>query len=337
MKNILVVNVNWLGDVVFSTPVFRAIKEKYPQARVSCLAVPRVEDVLAHVPFIDEVIVYDEKGRDRFLFGKLKLISKLRAKNFDAAFLLHGSWTRALLVFLAGIPVRVGYKTKKRGWLLTRRLKVPQGFQHRSDFYLEVIKSAGFPVRNRETFLEPKAEPMAKVKKILYELGIKVSDFVVVMHVGGNWSLKQWPVENFAKLADALVKNFNAKVVICGGKDDIVLGEKILALTEHKPFLLAGKTNFSELIALMKQASLVVSADSGPLHIASSVGTSVIGLFGPTHPAVTGPRGSGKCVIVHHDVGCNAKPCYHLTCRDNICMKAIGVNDVISKIREIKN
>lgn len=337
MNKILVVNVNWFGDVVFSTPVFRALKEKYPQAHVVCLAVPRVADVLAHVPLIDEVIVYDEKGRDRFLFGKIKLISKLRAKHFDAVLLLHGSWTRALLVFLAGIPVRVGYKRKKRGWLLTRRINVPEGLVHRSDFYLEVAKSAGFPLRNRETFLEVKAEAAKKAQQMFVDLGIKDSDFIVVMHVGGNWDLKQWPVENFAKLTDALVKDFNAKVIICGGANDIALGEKIAQLTAHKPFILAGKTNFSELVALLKQASLVISADSGPLHVASSVGTSVIGLFGPTHPAVTGPRGRGKSIIIRHEVGCNTKPCYHLTCRDNICMKAIGVNDVISKVREIKN
>ncbi|MCX5680890.1 MAG: glycosyltransferase family 9 protein [Candidatus Omnitrophica bacterium] len=369
MKKILVVNVNWLGDVVFSTPVFRALKEQYPQAQVSCLAVPRVADVLAHVPFIDEVIVYDEKGRDRFLFGKIKLIARLRAGHFDSAFLLHGSWTRALLVFfgkikliarlraghfdsafllhgswtrallvfLAGIPIRVGYDTKRRGGLLTHRVSAGEGAIHRSDFYLKVIEALGVPVNNRQTFLSVDEEASRLVQKILFDLRIKKGDFIVVMHVGGNWSLKQWPVENFAKLADALAQDFKAKVVICGGKNDVALSEQIVALSTCKPHILAGKTSFSELVALMKEASVVISADSGPLHIASSVGSSVIGLFGPTHPMVTGPRGSGTSHVIRYEVGCNAKPCYHLTCCDNICMKAIGVKDVVSKIREIKN
>ena len=115
MKNILVVNVNWLGDIVFSAPVFQAIKDTYPQSRVSALALPRVVGILKQVPYVDEIIVYDEKGHDRSLWGKLKLIAHLRSKDFDAVFLLHGSWTRALLVFLAGIPIRVGYDRKKRG------------------------------------------------------------------------------------------------------------------------------------------------------------------------------------------------------------------------------
>lgn len=337
MKNILVVNVNWLGDVVFSTPVFRAIKEKYPQARVSCLAVPRVASILEHVPFIDEVIVYDEKGRDRFLFGKIRIIRELRKRHFELALLLHGSWTRALLAFLAGIPVRVGYDTKKRDWLLTKHLKVPQELTHRSDFYLNVAKFAGFPIRNRETFLKIKDESEKAVERLLSEAGINENDFVVVMHVGGNWNLKQWPIENFAKLNDRLVQEFGAKVIICGGKSDIILAEKLAALAAYRPIIFAGKTNFSELISLMKKANLVISADSGPLHVASSVGTAVIGLFGPTHPAVTGPRGSGKSFVVRHEVGCNAVPCYFLACPDNICMKAIGVHDVVSKVKEIKH
>jgi len=123
MKNILVFNVNWVGDVIFASPIFRALKQKYPQARVTCLAVPRVKEILQCCPGLDEVIEYDEKGRHRGLWAKLSLIRRVRKQKFDAAFLLHRSWTRALLVFLAGIPVRVGYDTKKRGALLTHKVE----------------------------------------------------------------------------------------------------------------------------------------------------------------------------------------------------------------------
>jgi len=336
MKKILVVNVNWLGDVIFSTPVFRALKEAYPYATLTCLMVPRVVGVAKQIPFIDEILVYDEKGRDRFLWGKLKLIFHLRSKRFDAAILLHGSWTRALLVFLTGIPVRVGYDIKKRGWLLTHRVSVDKGLIHRSDFYLKVLEPLGIAVNNRQTFLEVDDESEASTQNFLSGAGIKEGDFCVVAHIGGNWDLKRWPVENFAKLFDTLAEDFKAKVIICGGKDDAALAQKVGVLTRHKPYLLAGKTTFSELAALMKKVSVVVSADSGPLHIASSVGTPVVGLFGPTHPLVTGPRGSSKSFLIHHDVGCNMTPCYHLACPDNICMKAITVNDVIQKIRELQ-
>lgn len=337
MKRILVVNVNWLGDVVFSTPVFRALKEKYPCASITCLVVPRVATVIQQIPFVDEIIVYDEKGRDRFLWGKIRLVSHLRSKKFDVAFLLHGSWTRALIVFLAGIPLRVGYDVKKRGWLLTHRVFVEKGLIHRSDAYLKVLEPLKISVGDRTTFLDTSEDAMTGIRTLLFNAGIKENDLCVVAHIGGNWDLKRWPFENFAKLFDILAENLNAKIVICGGQDDIALAQKVCSLTKHKPYILAGKTTFIELVALMKMASVVVSADSGPLHIASSVGAKVVGLFGPTHPFVTGPRGSGKNSFIFHDVGCNKTPCYYLNCPDNVCMKAITVDDVIQKIRELSN
>src|SRR3989338_10510672 len=107
MNNILVVNVNWVGDVIFSLPIFTALKKAYPNAKVSCLAVPRVKEALEGSSSIDEIIVYEEEGAHRTPFGKLKFIGELRRRKFDAAFLLHRSLTRALIVFLAGIPKRV--------------------------------------------------------------------------------------------------------------------------------------------------------------------------------------------------------------------------------------
>ncbi|MDD3375479.1 MAG: glycosyltransferase family 9 protein, partial [Candidatus Omnitrophica bacterium] len=99
----------------------------------------------------------------------------------------------------------------------------------------------------------------------------------------------------------------------------------------------AGKTNLSQLMGVMQRADVVISADSGPLHVASSVGAKTIGLFGPTSPQVTGQRGKSINKIIFNNVGCNKNPCYHLTCQDNICMKSITVRDVIEKIREIQN
>ncbi len=338
MKRILVVNVNWLGDVIFSSPVFAALHKQYPGARICCLTVPRVADVARQIPCVDDVMIYDEKGKDRFLLGKVRLVREIRAQNFDGAFLLHGSWTRALLVFLAGIPVRVGYNIKRRGWLLTHRVNVPQGMIHRSDHYLNVVESfCGLSTVPRTTSLRVSSEDVAAAQGQLVSLGVKEHDFVVLMHIGGNWPLKRWPIENFAKLSDALTERENTKVVICGGVSEQVLKEHILKETVRKPIIMVGHTNFSQLVGLMKSVHVVVSADSGPLHVASSVATPVVGLFGPTHPDVTGPRGGGRASILYFHVGCNIKPCYHEQCQDNICMKAISVKDVVEKIEQVRN
>ena len=122
MKRILVVNVNWMGDVIFSSPIFKAIKEAYPQAQISCLAPSRVREIVESIPGVDEMIDFEEKGKHWSPWGKWQLIQELRRRKFDAAFLLHCSLTRALLVFLAGIPLRVGYDTKGRGIFLTQKV-----------------------------------------------------------------------------------------------------------------------------------------------------------------------------------------------------------------------
>ena len=200
--------------------------------------------------------------------------------------------------------------------------------------FRSVLEPLGIAVKNRQTCLEVDQEAVRRVKDMLTGFQIHEGDFCVVVHIGGNWNLKRWSVENFAKLFDALTRDFNAKVVVCGGEDDLALAQEVSALAARKPVVLAGKTNLGELVALLQRASVVISGDSGPLHLANSVGTSVIGLFGPTHPSVTGPRGSGKSMVIRHEMGCNIKPCYHLKCPDNVCMKAITVNHVIQKIRE---
>lgn len=339
-QKILVVNVNWVGDVVFSSAVFEALHEAYPQAQISCLAAPRVQEVLEAIPFVHEIILYEEKGRHKTPWGKWELIAELRREKFDAAFLLHRSLTRALLVFLAGIPVRVGYQTKGRKILLTHSGSEPLEPVHRQDYYLGVLEIFGISAQKRESRLSVDAELTTRVGHLLSGLGIGEKDFLLILNPGGNWDLKRWPKENFSKLIECLLENYNSrpnfKIALNGAHKDIPLMEEILRpldlSCQQRVINLAGKINLRELMALMKRANLVVSADSGPLHIASSVGTPTIGIFGPTSPEITGPRGQGLSQILKVDVGCNRGPCYYLQCPDNTCMRAVTVQDVLEQV-----
>jgi len=335
MKNILVVNVNWLGDTIFSSPVFRALKEQYPQAKISCLAVPRVREILEGVSYIDEIIEYDERGKHRGLLAKVYLIKRLRQKDFDIAFLLHRSMTRALLIYCAGIPLRVGYDTKGRGRLLTHKVVVREDLRHRSDYYLNVIESFGVPVNDRTSRLEIVDKERNEIEKILVDNGINGKQEYLLVNPGGNWDLKKWPIKRFAILVDYLIKEMKSQVIITGSTKDIALVKELTSQLQTQPIILVGQTNLKHLAALMKRARVVISADSGPLHIANSVGSKIVGIFGPTRPEVTGPRGPGKRTILQHDVGCNRDACYFLQCPDNICMKAVTVEEVIHAVREI--
>jgi heptosyltransferase II len=334
-KKILVFNVNWLGDVIFTTPVFRALKEYYPGSTISCLAVPRVREILECCPAIDEVLIYDERGRQRGLVGKIRLIKELQDKKFDIVFLLHRSWSRALLVWLAGIPERVGYPTKHRGLFLTHWVSPLSGIVHRSDYYLRVIEDYGVPVHNRGYELSVLSEARGAVTRLLEQAGVHVGDYLVVVNPGGNWDLKRWPKENFAELTRRLTQELQVKVVISGAEKDIPLAREIAEKSKVQPLVLAGKTTVKQVIALMARATLVISADSGPLHIAHSVGTPVVGIFGATLPSLTGVRGKNRAIILRKDLECNQQPCYSLDCPDNQCMKIVTVDDVVVAAKQL--
>lgn len=336
MTNILVVNVNWLGDVIFSTPVFKALKKKYPGARVSCLAVPRVKDVLKVCPWVDDILVYDDKEEHWSPWAKLAMILSLRKKNFDAVFLLHRSMTRGLLVSLSGIPQRIGYDSKKQNRFLTHKVTVQEEVLHRSDEYLKIVEGFGLTVSDRVCELDVPASSLAAIGQRLKDAGIKPEDRLVVINTGGNWGLKRWPAENFSQLIRRMVKDLDVKVLIPGAPGDVELAATIARDSGVDPLVWAGKTDLDELFALFKRADVVISNDSGPLHAASAVGTDVIALFGPTRPEVTGPRGGGRAVVLHNEIGCNKAPCYHLSCSDNACMRAITVDDVLQAYQKLR-
>ncbi|MCK5214787.1 MAG: lipopolysaccharide heptosyltransferase II [Candidatus Omnitrophica bacterium] len=336
INNILVVNVNWVGDVIFSTPIFKAIKTKYPKARVTCLAVPRVKEILESCPGIDEIIIYDEKGRGRGLLGKFHIVKEMRKRKFDLVFLLHRSWTRALLAFLAGIPQRVGYDAKNRGKFLTHKVSYLTGDVHRSDFYTHVIESYGFEIKDRTCSIDVSSKDKATMQKKLNDAGITEKDFVVVVNPGGNWDLKRWPKENVASLIQQLMVALKVKVVVPGALKDKGLVDDIVKLSNVKPVVVAGETTLKELMALLSLADVMVSADSGPMHIANCVGTKTVCLFGPTRPEITGPRGKGQYTIIQKDTGCNREACYFLKCPENICMKEIAVDEVFNEVECLK-
>ena len=250
-------------------------------------------------------------------------------------FLLHRSLTRALLVFFAGIPVRVGYDEKKRGIFLTHKVTTQPKSSHRADHYLNVVESYGIPVNDRRSRLN--LEGSDSVDQIIKPFGISSDDFIVIIHPGGNWDLKRWPAKRFAILMKRLVNELKAKVIITGGENETALAQDIAAMSEVNPAILAGKINLEQLMHVMQRAKLVVSNDSGPLHLASSLGVKTIGLFGPTRPEITGPRGVGTSTVFEHFVGCNKKACYYLECPDNICMQAITVEEVFHAVSQIRS
>lgn len=337
-KRILIFNVNWLGDVLFSTAVIRNIRRNYPSGYIACVIPSRCYPILKDNPYLDEVIIFDEADRHKGMLSKLNFVGLLKSKKFDTVFLLHRSFSRALLCRLAGIPERIGHYTKKRSFLLTKKIiSAKRDSLHRIDYYLDVIEKSGLRVEDRylDFFFTPL--DLKHVDDFLRKNSVGLKDFIVAINPGGNWLPKRWPFDYWAQLADRLIDEMGVKVIITGSASDQKLADQIKERMKNNPLVACGALNIKQLGALARRADLFITADTGPLHIANAVGCkNIIALFGPTSKEVTGPYPSTNVVILQKDVGCPI-PCYKVKCPDNRCMKAITCDDILAEVKKIRN
>jgi len=341
-KRILIVNVNWFGDVLFSTPFIRAIRNNFPDAYIACMVVPRVKDILTGNPNIDEIITYDVGGEHcsplQDLRDNINFVKRLRKYNFDTVFLLHRSFTRTFLTYLAGIKQRIGYYTLKRSFFLTQKPRPEKRILHRAKYYLGLARAVGLKTDDKgcDFFLRP--EEISWAGDFLKTAGIKTGQKIIVFNPGGNWMPKRWPAENFVELGKKISEYFGetAKILLSGSEKDIKLASGICESIQDSAIVVCGKATLRQAAALFKRADLVISNDSGPLHIAAAVGAKVIGLFGPTSPEITGPykADSDKVIILHKDIGCKI-PCYNMKCSYSRCMAAITPDEVFEAVKSV--
>ncbi len=329
-RRILIVSVNWLGDLLFMTPSIRAIRRAHPNAFIAALSPKRGLDLLKGNPHLNEILPMPEGRGITHLAGWWPLIRRLRAERFDTAFLFHRSFTRTAVAWAAGIPERIGYRTAKRGWLLTTTVEMPpKDSAHKVDWFLRIVEAAGVSAdgRHYDAGLLPEDERAADA--LARELGIGPSDRVVALHAGANWLLKRWPSRHFARLADALSDRYGARVLFIGGEGDLPLIGSISGRMRSRPLIAAGRTTFRQMGALLKHTRLLISNDSGPLHMGMAVGVPVVALFGPTDPALSGPVNGIQAATLFGSIGCPV-PCYRLDCPANLCMEQITVEDVLT-------
>jgi len=272
-KRILIFNVNWLGDVLFSTATIRNIRRNFPDSFIACIIPSRCYPVLKGNPHLDEIIIFDENDRHKGIMNKLKFVKFLKSKNFDIVFLLHRSFSRTLMCRLADIPKRIGYHTKKRAFLLTQKIMPPQrDTLHRIDYYLNLIEKAGLKLEDRYTEFFISEEEKNFIDRFLRNNGINKEDILVGLNPGGNWLPKRWPVHNWVRLADKIIRDFGFKVIITGSASDVALAREIKSSMIEKPILAVALLNIKQLGALCKRLDLFITADTGPLHIANAVG-----------------------------------------------------------------
>jgi len=332
MRRILVVSVNWLGDAILITPVFKALKQKFPDSYLGVMAVERIKGIFEGNPYIDEVIIFDERLGHKSLFTKIKFISFLKQKRFDTAFFVQRSFTRIIVCFLAGIKRLIGYKRFKTGFILTDKVKMPSGTLHRQDQYLYLFRNMGIAIKDSLPQIFIPEQIRDDFKENLKTISKKYS-YLVGVNPSANWSLKRWPDKYFSRLCDLLIRNLNAGVIFIGSNKDKSVVDKVIKQMKESAYNFCGKTTLPQLGALIQKTNLFLSADSGPAHLSAALGVSTLVLFGPTSEAITSPKGS-KVQIIRKNIDCQI-PCYKINCKDNICMKDINVEEVFQAANKI--
>ncbi|HET9844133.1 MAG TPA: putative lipopolysaccharide heptosyltransferase III [Nitrospira sp.] len=323
-QNILSIKLRYLGDVLLATPTWQALKAAYPGARLTVIVNRGTEDILQSNPHIDEVLSL-ERGS---LVQQYRFIANIRRRRFDTVVDLTDGDRAALLTWISGAGVRIGFNAEHRwtGRCYTRIITSDAGV-HRIERDLSALAPLAIPVFDRIPKMWLTEEDDAAAGDLLRRLGVQSDKPRVVIQPGARYWFKAWPSERFAELADHVADRYGCQVLVAGSPQEATLAETVVRQAKHRLVSIAGLSRVRTLAALLKGSALFVGNDTGAMHIAAAVGTPVVGLFGPSNPMEWGPRG-GPAEVMYKGLDC--RDCFHPTCRraEQNCMKLITVAEV---------
>ncbi len=330
ISRILIRTTNWIGDAVMTTPALRAVRETFPEADITVVANPLVAQLFESHPDCDGVIVYDRKGVDRGPLGFLRFCRRLRREHFDLAILFQNAIEAALLTFLAGIPKRLGYTHEHRRLLLTHPVGVTPQLKtlHHTDYYLNILSRYGVVASEKAQRLSLRPDEQTWAQKNM------PPGPVAAINPGAAYgSAKRWLPQRFAAVADRLVEEYGLSIILTGGPAEIEIGQDIASAMKSPCQNFIGKTNVRQLMALLANSKLMITNDSGPMHMGAAFQTPLVAVFGPTDHTTTSPW-SDNSRIVRHDVGCS--PCLLRQCpTDHRCMESVTAEDVMLAVESL--
>jgi len=303
-KDILIIKPSALGDIVLALPALTALRKSFPKAKISWLVRPEFADLLREHPDLNTIISFDRRllGKSWYnpkAFAELiKLLRRLHRERFDLVLDFQGLFRTGFLAWITGCKQRFGMAQTRECSSHFYTHKIPQDYSciHLVDYYLKMAAAAGAQKGRPEFKLPEDAAAAETVKKLLLERSINPGNYVVFVP-GAARPEKRWPIERFAQLADKIANKFGSSIIAVGSQAEQQYVDSRQAAVKTQIVNLAGQTSVRELIALLKGASLVVSNDTGPGHIAAALGTPVVMIFGPTNPARVCPYNRPDCVV----------------------------------------
>jgi heptosyltransferase-2 len=334
VKKILVKGTNWVGDTIISFPAVYSLRRLFPKAYIAVLTKSRLAGLWKANPDLDEVIPYDMPTGAGRIFGELRIARLIREKEVDFAVIFPRSFSSALMVFWGGIPRRIGYKGEGRDWLLTERIdRTPELLsQHRMYYYLHLVERLGRCPSPPLPLLSLNGNQERWSNAFISHHGLK-NRVLIGLNPGATYGeAKCWPSERFVALGRRLTDEYGASILIFGSSrpQEKALNAVIARGIGEGCLNLSGETSLLQLAALLRHCQVLVTNDTGTMHVAAAVGIRVVAIFGPTDPRTTSPLGEGH-VVIHKKVSCS--PCLKRVCpEDHRCMEHISVANVLEAV-----
>jgi lipopolysaccharide heptosyltransferase II len=298
-RRILLVRTDRIGELLLTTPAFTTVRESFPGAKITLIVKPSSFAVVEGNPSIDSIVKLDPVSDLDSLAKRFRFIRFLRESEFDVAVIFNPSRFFNIAVFITGIPIRVGYD-RKLGFLLTNSIEDRKYLceKHEVEYNLDLVGVIGSGTSDKRLFFPLLETDARSVEKRLTENGIPSGTDFVVVHPGTSNPDKLWPAERFAEVCDRMIDGFGVKIVLAGGEEERESSGEVKAKMRNFVPDLTGRLSLKEFGALLKKSSFLLSCDSGPVHVASAVGTPVVALFGEARPGGSskrwGPYGEGQ-------------------------------------------
>lgn len=342
---ILIVKTSAIGDVTHTLPALLALRRHFPDSHITWLVEEAAADIIIGHPAVDRILVSRRKSWVKALKGPHKIwvfreirqfVKELRDTEYDLILDFQNLLKSSVLIWLARSERKVGFgrgmeHSEMSHLFLNERVPAVDMNIHAVDRELLLLDALGIPGKNVGYDLPVDAESSRQAKDLLESCGIDDNAEFVAINPVATWETKLWPEERFAELANALHARGTA-VVFTGSLTDAPAVNAIIGKMKKPGVNLCGRTNLKILAALFKRADLVISTDTGPMHIAAAVGATVVALFGPTSCRRTGPYGHGHRII-QSDLSC--VPCFKRSCATGRCMKNISVAQVLSATEKV--
>lgn len=327
IHKILIIRADGIGDLLNSTPAITLLRRDYPSAEITVLVRPLNAPILVGNPDVDNILIFDRLGEHRQLSNRLRFFQNLRRERFQLAVAMQTASFPHLTTFLSGATYRLGRYQKRFKSTLTHswRGTYKKGETHEVDRNLELVNLICQGEGSRELVFNLSSEEKEAAQYLLSSWNIDQDSYIIGIHPGGSSFDKRWPEKQYAELADRLVKNYNATVLILCGPDELRLAQDIQATMQSESIVYAPKS-IRELGALLSCCNMVVCNDSGPMHIAAALDIPTVAIFGPTDHVAWHPM-SENASIVRRDMPC--WPCSAHKCKIGWeCTKKLPVDMV---------